>query len=146
LNDQAELLTGLALRAVAERYAMAIDRGDGELFAAQFTPDGVFESPHGPLEGREQIATVPATLKRLFDRTHHGVVGLVPVIDGDTAVAETYSYSRHYYRDAGGAEHCYEMTLRYDDRFIRTNGIWLIAHRVLVVVGDATYQTAGWRF
>lgn len=136
-----ELLAAFAMRATAERYAMAVDRGDGALFAAQFMPDGELEAPRGSFVGREQLSTVPSMMRRLYERTHHGVVGMMPVIEGDRAFAQTYTYARHYYRDRAGQEFCYEMTGRYDDVFDMADGAWLITRRVLVLVGDATYPT-----
>lgn len=135
------LLAAFAMRATVERYAMAVDRGDGELFAAQFTPDGVLDAPRGHFVGRAQLATVPPMMRRLYERTHHSVVGMVPVIDGGKATAETYTYARHYYRDPAGQEFCYEMTVRYEDEFEAVDGCWLIARRLLVLVGDATLPT-----
>jgi SnoaL-like domain len=141
MNLDDELLATFALRQVAERYAMAVDRGDGALFAAQFTADGVLEAPRGKFIGRDRLADVPPMMTGRYDRTHHGVVGLVPVFDGDNATAETYSYARHYYRDEAGVEQCYEMTIRYDDRFRRQGRAWLIAHRKLVLIGEAAWPT-----
>ncbi len=141
MQAQSDLLAAIAMRATAERYAMAVDRGDSALFAAQFIPDGVLEAPRGRFVGREQLAEVPPMMRRLYERTHHGVVGMLPVIDGDRADAQTYTYARHYYRDRAGTEFCYEMTVRYEDEFQSANGCWLLARRVLVVVGDATYPT-----
>jgi len=136
------LLDLVALRLVAESYAMAVDRGDGALFAAQFTPEGVLEAPRGRFKGAEALSGVPAMMKRLYDRTHHAVVGLVPVFDGDQAEAETYTLARHFYRpDPGGPEFCYEMTVRYEDRFRRTDAGWRLARRRLVLVGDMTMPT-----
>lgn len=136
-----DLMAIAAMRLTAERYAMAVDRGDAELFAAQFTEDGTLEAPRGRFVGREQLAAVPPMMKQSYLRTHHGVAGLVPVISGDRADAETYTYARHYYRDRAGVEQCYEMTVRYEDVFRRVDDRWLIASRNLVLVGDATYPT-----
>ena len=141
MTPTGELFATCEMRALAERYAMAVDRGDGALFAAQFTEDGVLEAPRGRFVGRAAIATVPPMMAKRYDRTHHAVVGLVPVFDGDMATAQTYTLARHYYRDGSGAELCYEMTVRYDDRFTRVDGRWLLSRRVLVLVGDATFRT-----
>lgn len=141
MQAQSDLLAAFAMRATAERYAMAVDRGDSELFSAQFILDGVLEAPRGRFVGREQLAEIPPMMRRLYERTHHGVVGMVPVIDGDRADAHTYTYARHYYRDRAGQELCYEMTVRYEDEFQSEGGLWLLARRVLVLVGDATYPT-----
>ncbi|MFP7571726.1 nuclear transport factor 2 family protein [Marivita sp. S2033] len=133
----------VALRFVAESYGMAVDRNDAARFAAQFTPDGILESPRGRFCGQAELASVPGMMAGLYDRTHHGVVGQVPVLsDGGVVRADTYTHARHYYaarRD--GAEYCYEMTIRYEDRFVNNGDSWLLAHRILVLVGDATYRT-----
>ena len=116
MKRQEELLAAFELRMVADRYAVAVDRGDGALFAAQFTPDGVLVAPRGRFVGREQLATVPPMMKRLYERTHHGVVAMVPVFDGGRATAQTYTYARHYnHGTEAGGEYCYEMTIRYED-------------------------------
>lgn len=142
MQAQSDLLAAFAMRATAERYAMAVDRGDSELFSAQFIHDGVLEAPRGRFVGREQLAQVPPMMRRLYERTLHGVVGMVPVIiDCDRASAQTYTLARHYYRDRAGQEFCYEMTVRYEDEFQSEGGLWLLARRVLVLVGDATYPT-----
>lgn len=136
------MLEVVALRLVADTYAMAVDRGDGALFAAQFTPDGVLEAPRGRFAGQEALVGVPAMMKKLYDRTFHAVVGLVPVFSGDRAEAETYTLARHFYRKtADDREYCYEMTVRYDDQFRRTEAGWRLSHRRLVLIGDATWPT-----
>jgi hypothetical protein len=136
-----DLLAVTAMRLTADRYAMAVDRGDGALFAAQFTPDGSLDAPRGRFVGREQLSGVPPMVKGLYERTHHAVVGLVPEIEGAEASVQTYTHARHYYRDKSGIEHCYEMTVRYDDRFRLMDGRWLISSRQFVLVGDTTYPT-----
>jgi SnoaL-like domain len=135
-----ELAVGFELRAVAERYAMAVDRGDGEMFAAQFTENGILEAPRGRYEGRPALATVPPMMTSLYDRTFHAVVGQVPVFHGEIVEAQTYTLARHYYRDSSGAEFCYEMTVRYEDRFEREDGRWLLASRVLTLIGEAVFE------
>lgn len=141
MTPREQLLDAFAMRVTADRYAIAVDRHDAAMFTAQFTPDGVLEAPRGRFEGHDQLATVPPMMKDLYLRTHHGVVGMVPVIDGERASAETYTLARHYYRDRSGVEQCYEMTVRYEDIFRKVAGEWLIESRKLVLVGDATYPT-----
>lgn len=143
MTSTEEMLAIVELRTVAERYAFAVDRGDGPVFAAQFTEDGELEAPRGRFVGRESLATVPSMMRRLYDRTHHGVVGQCVHIAGDEATGETYAHARHYFRDSAGVEYCYEMTVRYDDAFSLTGGRWLLARRKLVLIGDARYPTGG---
>lgn len=133
--DPADLI---AVRQLAERYAAAVDRNDGPMFAAQFTEDGVLAAMRGEFAGRETLASVPAMLKEIYRSTFHGVLTQVVDFDGDAAAGETYCIARHYYDDPVGRAACYEMTIRYQDRFRRVEGQWLIARRELAV--DATHR------
>lgn len=135
-----DLLDALATRRLAERYAVAVDRGDGALLAAQFTPDGVLEAPRGRFEGRAALAGVPPMMRGLYRRTWHGVLGQAVDFAGDTGEGETYAIARHFYDDRDGRPACFEMTIRYADWFVRRDGAWLIAHRRLLV--DATHLFA----
>ncbi|MBN9061828.1 MAG: hypothetical protein BGP06_14910 [Rhizobiales bacterium 65-9] len=133
-----EILQRFALRQTAERYAVAVDRGDGALFAAQFTPDGELVAPRGVFAGRDSLSTVPAMMRGLYEKTFHAVLTQVAEIEGDEATAETYCIARHLYRDGEQRRMCYEMTIRYQDRFARLGGAWLFARRELIV--DAAYR------
>ena len=135
-----DLLDALATRRLAERYAVAVDRGDGALFADQFAADGVLEAPRGRFEGRDALAGVPPMMRGLYRRTWHGVLGQAVDFAGDAGDGETYAIARHFYDDRDGRPACYEMTIRYEDRFVRRDGAWLIAHRRLLV--DATHRFA----
>jgi hypothetical protein len=135
-----DLLDALATRRLAERYAVAVDRGDGALFADQFAADGVLEAPRGRFEGRDALAGVPPMMRGLYRRTWHGVLGQAVDFAGDAGDGETYAIARHFFDDRDGRPACYEMTIRYADRFVRRDGAWLIAHRRLLV--DATHRFA----
>ncbi|MFP1645403.1 nuclear transport factor 2 family protein [Pontitalea aquivivens] len=129
----------VALRLVADRYALAVDLGDGDLFADQFMPDGILISPRGGFAGRAALAGVPAMMRGLYDRTHHAVTGLVPRVEGDRATAYTGTLARHFYRAGDGVGYCYEMTVRYSDQFVRITDGWRLARRELHLLGDATW-------
>jgi len=133
-----DLLDALATRRLAERYALAVDRGDGALFADQFTPEGVLEAPRGRFVGREALAGVPPMMRGLYRRTWHGVLTQVVDFAGDAGEGETYAIARHFHDDRDGRPACFEMTIRYLDRFVRQGDAWLIAERRLVV--DATHR------
>lgn len=133
MTETDRLLAGLETRLLVERYAGAVDRCDGPAFAALFTQDGVLEAPRGSFVGHEALSGVPAMMKKLYRRTWHGISGQVLDFDGDVAQGETYCLARHFYEAADGEPHCYEMTIRYADRFERVDGHWLIGRRALLL-------------
>ncbi len=56
MNDQA--LDRLLIRERMDAYIMSIDSHDSAAFAANFTDDGVYESPFGTAQGRAAIEVV----------------------------------------------------------------------------------------
>lgn len=128
-----DLPDALALRRLADRYAVAVDRGDGEMFAAQFTTGGELLAPRGRFAGRAALAAVPGMMRELYLRTFHAVLTQAAEVAGDRASGETYCLARHFYRDGQGQPLCYEMTIRYQDAFARADGEWLFARRELIV-------------
>lgn len=135
------LLDLVALRLVADRYALAVDEGDGAGFADQFTDDGLLIAPRGRFQGRDALSGVPDMMRGLYARTHHAVVGLVPEFSGDGATARTGTLARHFYCAGDGQEYCYEMVVRYDDTFRRTAEGWRLSRRELILLGDGTWPT-----
>jgi uncharacterized protein (TIGR02246 family) len=129
----------LAVRQLAERYAVAVDRGDGALFAAQFTEDGMLVAPRGEFVGRERLATVPPMMKERYEETFHAVLTQAVDFDGERAAGETYCIARHFFHDRAGQRLCYEMTIRYQDAFRLTGGRWLISRRELVTDAGRTF-------
>lgn len=129
----------VAIRRTADLYAVAVDRGDAELFADQFTPEGLLLAPRGRFETREALAGVPPMMKQLYERTFHAVLTQALNGDGDRAAGETYCVARHWFTDGSGQRSCFEMTIRYQDRFERRDGRWLIGKRELVVDATHTY-------
>jgi uncharacterized protein (TIGR02246 family) len=68
-NDgTSELRDALAIRALCERYAQAVDAGDGAAFAGVFTPDGHLASDYygGHYNGREEQARIPDGAKEYW--------------------------------------------------------------------------------
>lgn len=138
--DIRDLATRLALRDAAERYGMAVDRRDPELFAAQFTVDGVLAAPRGRYVGHEDLRKVPAMMAELYEATFHGVLSQVAEITGHVAKAETYCIARHFFHDGTGQHLCYEMTIRYQDDFVFSNQHWLFSRRELMVDFTHVFQ------
>ncbi|HWC31454.1 MAG TPA: nuclear transport factor 2 family protein, partial [Dehalococcoidia bacterium] len=48
-------LARLEVMELIGRYQECVDAGDDEAYAANFTPDGVVESPSGIFRGREEL-------------------------------------------------------------------------------------------
>ncbi len=123
-------------RDLAERYAFACDRRDADAFAGVFTTDGVLEAPRGRFTGHEELRGVIPMMEQLYRKTFHAVLGQQVDAEGDEARSETYCIARHYF-EKNGEQRCYEMTIRYQDRFRRDGPDWLFASRALIV--DATH-------
>lgn len=138
-EDQAELLTELALKRLSDRYAQAVDAGDGEQFASLFTPDGVVEAPRGRFAGNEALRGVPPMMRERYLKTFHAVFSPVYDVTGDTASGQLCCLARHYLRDLTGQYLCYEMTVRYHDAYVRTPDGWRIASRKLELLGTQTF-------
>ncbi|MBO6718482.1 MAG: nuclear transport factor 2 family protein [Rhizobiaceae bacterium] len=129
----------LVFRDLAERYAFACDRRDADAFAGVFTADGVLEAPRGRFSGRSELRGVIPMMARLYLKTFHAVLGQQVEIDGDNAQGETYSIARHYFEKELGDLRCYEMTIRYQDRFRREGAEWRFSSRTLVVEATHTF-------
>jgi hypothetical protein len=132
--------TRLSLREAAERYGFAVDRCDPELFAAQFTEDGVLLAPRGRYAGHDELRKVPPMMADLYERTFHGILSQLADIDGDAARAETYCIARHFFHDASDRHLCYEMTIRYLDDFVLQDRRWLFSRRELLVDFTHVFQ------
>lgn len=139
MPEAGALLATLALRQIAERYALAVDAGDGASFAALFTEDGELIAPRGHWRGHERLAIVPPMMRRLFTGTHHSVTGLVAEFSGAGARAQTTCVARHFYADPEGRAHCHEMAIRYEDLFRQEAEEWRLARRRLVLIGEAVF-------
>lgn len=123
-----------SLRRLAEQYAYAVDHTDCDLMAKIFIDDGVLDSPAGRFEGRDAIKKVPEIVRSRYIQTFHAVLNQVSTIVGNDADAETYCIARHLLKGPANNTFCYEMTIRYQDKFVKTNGgVWLFNHRNLIV-------------
>jgi uncharacterized protein (TIGR02246 family) len=128
----------VALRALVDQYALAVDARDSERFAAVFTPDGVLQGlPLGHTEptmhyaGRDQLRNVIGDRASRFLRTFHVIANHTCERDGDEAVGIAYCMAHHLV-DQDGALTDILMLIRYHDRYSRAAGDWRIAHRDVV--------------
>ncbi len=125
----------LALRALVEEYALAVDDRDLDRFTAVFTGDGelaIFEpgdaQPARVYRGRGELRTV-FDLVATFSATFHLVGNHTCRTDGDRAEGETYCLAHHLTEPAGGPAQDTVMVIRYRDRYAREGGGWRLARR-----------------
>jgi ketosteroid isomerase-like protein len=135
-----EVADRLAIRALVDAYAHGVDRRDPEGVAALFTDDGVLAIYEGdPSEtqparvrrGRGEIATALERLSRYRVTTHFLGQHSVELAVG-AATGETYCMAHHLSEVDGGVLRDRVLAIRYLDRFVRVDGVWRIAERVLV--------------
>ena len=119
----------LAIRALAQAYADAVNRRDAEGMAAVLTPDAVIEKPgYGePVRGQEKILKRYRRLQRerefLCQMIHSGVVH----VDGDLATARWWF--SEVKKPAGGGE-WQTMIGVYQDEAMRLPEGWRFTRRV----------------
>ena len=147
--------TEFAIRRLSALYAQSVDRGDSNVFAELFTEDAVLDGPGRLFSGKEEIRKIPQTVKTRYIATRHELCGQVLAIDGVVATGETYCNAKHILSKEDGRATLQILSIRYQDKYRRDSGSWLIAHRRLVidwmetrnvdlasapaVPGDATY-------
>lgn len=109
------------------RYAMAIDHGTPEGFAAVFTKDGIFEAPQSGMsvQGPAALISVARDLYRTLPNVHHVMSNLVIDISGDQAkgrceLNEFMARPEAIYPNLQGW---------YEDDYVFTDQRWLIKHR-----------------
>jgi uncharacterized protein (TIGR02246 family) len=129
-DGRSDVRDALAIRALCERYALAVDAGDSVAFVSVFTPDGHLVSNYGGNEthynGREQLAQVPVRAKGVAPTTMHFIGNHFAAIEGDTATDVTYCVANHLREDRSNLV----MMVRYLDRYrCGSDGEWLIADR-----------------
>jgi uncharacterized protein (TIGR02246 family) len=122
-----------ALAQLAYRYAKAVDRRDADALASIFTEDGIIARPGSVWQGHEKLRGIVARLNTLYGSTFHTVRNQTTIIDGDDAQGETYSVAMHILNSTDGRRTRMDMGIRYQDRFVRRDGVWLFAKRELIV-------------
>jgi hypothetical protein len=131
-----------AIRALVDRYAHHADRRQPRQQADVFATDAtvlVYEGdPNltGPVQtvsGREQLATTFAGLIARYDATTYlNGQSTIEQTGPATAVGETYCMAFHLLHEEGDRV-LLTMSIRYLDSFAKTDGVWLIAERKLII-------------
>ena len=130
----------LAIRELVEAYAHCADRRDAKGQMALFTPDTHFvvymnakdPAPSQEFHSREALAPVFAELNKYVATTHLIGQSTIYTLIGNRAIGETYCLAHHIMVDNGNRR-LMLASLRYHDTFVKMDGTWLFAERLLYV-------------
>ena len=130
----------LAIRELVEAYAHCADRRDAKAQMALFTVDTHFvvymdakdPKPSQELHSREELAPVFAELNQYQATTHFVGQSTVFTLTRDRATGEAYCLAHHVTVNAENRR-LMVASLRYNDTFVKLDGAWLFAERLLYV-------------
>ena len=130
----------LAIRELIEAYAHCADRRDAKGQMALFTADTHFvvymnardSKPTQELHSREALAPVFADLNQYAATMHFVGQSTIFSLNGDRATGEAYCIAHHLTVN-GETRRMMVAYLRYRDVFVKMDGAWLFAERLLYV-------------
>ena len=130
----------LAIRELVDAYAHCADRRDAKGQMALFTDDTRFlvfmdataAQPTQELHGRESLAPVFDDLNQYAATMHFNGQSTVS-LDGDQATGESYCLAHHLSVGEDGQRTMMIASIRYLDEFVKRDGQWLFAERLLMV-------------
>ena len=130
----------LAIRELIEAYAHCADRRDAKGQMALFTADTHFvvymnakdPNPSQELRSREQLAPVFADLNKYAATMHFVGQSTVLTLTPDSGTGEAYCLA-HHLTIVGERRKLMIAALRYYDTFMKLDGEWLFAERLLYV-------------
>jgi ketosteroid isomerase-like protein len=130
----------LSIRELVEAYAHCADRRDANAQMALFTADTHFvvymnakdPKPSQELNSREALAPVFADLNQYAATMHFIGQSTISTLTGDRATGETYCMPHHLTIN-GEKRRLMIAALRYYDTFVKMDGSWLFAERLLYV-------------
>ena len=130
----------LAIRELVEAYAHCADRRDAKGQMALFTSDThfvVYMNAKAPklsqeLHSRKALAPVFADLNKYVATMHFLGQTTVLTLTSDRGTGETYCMPHHLTVD-GEKRQLMIAALRYYDTFVKVDGEWLFAERLLYV-------------
>jgi hypothetical protein len=130
----------LAIRELVEAYAHCADRRDAQGQMSLFTTDTHFvvymsakdPTPSQELNSREELAPVFADLNKYDATTHFVGQSTVFTLTNERATGEAYCLAHHVTVD-GEKRGLMVASLRYQDTFVKMDGAWLFAERLLYV-------------
>jgi len=136
----AEAADRLAIQELVEAYAHCADRRDAAGQMALFRADAHFvvymdakdPTPSMELHAREDLAPVFADLNKYAATMHFIGQSTITSLSADRATGRTYCLAHHLtVADAG--RKLMVAALRYDDGFVKADGIWRFSERRLYV-------------
>jgi SnoaL-like domain len=130
----------LAIRELVEAYAHCADRRDAKGQMALFTADTHFvvymnatdPTPSQELNSREALAPVFADLNQYAATVHFVGQSTILSLTADRGTGEAYCLAHHLTVD-GAKRRLMIAALRYYDTFVKMDGAWLFAERLLYV-------------
>src|SRR6201982_628560 len=130
----------LAIRELVEAYAHCADRRDAKGQMSLFTEGTHFvvymnakdPAPSQELRSREELAPVFADLNKYDATTHFIGQSTLITLEGDRATGEAYCLAHHVTVDSG-KKRLMVASLRYSDTFVKIDGSWFFAERLLYV-------------
>ena len=130
----------LSIRELVEAYADCADRRDAKGQMALFTSDTHFvvfmnakdPKPSMDLRSREALAPVFADLNKYDATTHFVGQSTIFTLSADRATGEAYCLAHHVTAE-GGKRRIMIASLRYLDTFVKADGAWSFAERLLYV-------------
>jgi hypothetical protein len=130
----------LAIRELIEAYAHCADRRDGNGQMSLFTGDTHFvvymnakdPKPSQELNSREALAPVFADLNKYAATMHFVGQSTILSLTPDKGTGEAYCLAHHLTVD-DGKRSLMIAALRYYDTFVKVDGAWLFAERLLFI-------------
>ena len=130
----------LAIRELVEAYAHCADRRDAKGQMSLFTADTHFvvymnandSKPSQELHSREALAPVFADLNKYAATMHFVGQSTILSLTADRATGEAYCLAHHLTVE-GEKRQLMIAALRYLDTFVKIDGAWFFAERLLYV-------------
>lgn len=112
------------------KYNYDINIGNGDAWASDFTPDGVFQDPSHCAIGRSALSDIPGhdpTPGKDLKIFHFSSPGPIVYVDGNHATVHSTVWLT---RETGaGKQGGITLTGTYDDKLSRIGGQWKFAYR-----------------
>jgi hypothetical protein len=139
-TSASETADRLAIRELVEAYAHCADRRDAKGQMSLFTADTHFvvymnakdSTPSQELHSCEALAPVFADLNKYAATMHFVGQSTILTLTADRGKGEAYCLAHHLTVD-GEKRQLMIAALRYYDTFVKVDGAWLFAERLLYV-------------